>query len=202
MTNIEGQPERRNVIVTSLAVIVYFLADGHFDSGLKIAIINIKFYDETALIIFFWVMFLWFGLRYWQVNKTISLREINQELPNVLHSKIHKYIVCKIANFPEAVYESKKYYLEFHTQNKEWAVRNKKGTTRYTLTKKEKSLVWILMYFYYTIYGDSINKHVVPYLLFYIALLMGINYLFGISFLFFIPISMLLLIEFLYYIKE
>ena len=87
MTNIEGQPERRNVIVTSLAVIVYFLADGHFDSGLKIAIINIKFYDETALIIFFWVMFLWFGLRYWQVNKTISLREINQELPNVLIPK-------------------------------------------------------------------------------------------------------------------
>ena len=202
MTNIEGQPERRNVLVTSLIVIVFFLADGNFDDGVKIALVGIGFGNQNTLIIFFWVMFLWFGLRYWQVNKDTANHELSQELNSPKISKIHKYIVCNIGGISEQQYKQGSYTLNLQAHTSDWYIRRPGDSSNRSLTNWEIVKTKLLMYAYYSVYGNSINKHIMPYILFYLALLIGINHFFTVSIIGLFMVALFITIEFLFYIRE
>ena len=66
----DNNPERRNLNVSSLCAIIYFLADGSFDdSKIKLPMVNISFSNPEVLCVVFWSMLFWFALRYWQTHK-------------------------------------------------------------------------------------------------------------------------------------
>ena len=67
----DNNPERRNLTVLSLSIIVYYIAGGEpiSDDSIKLVLVNIKFTNNAVLTYIIWVMFLWFWLRHWLANK-------------------------------------------------------------------------------------------------------------------------------------
>lgn len=65
----DSDPERRNLIVTSLAFIAYFYAGGSFpDTSVRLQVINANFSRPGVLGVMAWVAFIWFIYRYWQTH--------------------------------------------------------------------------------------------------------------------------------------
>jgi hypothetical protein len=67
MTYSDSNHERRNLVLTSLAFIVYYVAGGKFiGDELKLGIVNIGFEFPERLSYFAVVTLIWFGIRFWQ----------------------------------------------------------------------------------------------------------------------------------------
>ena len=65
----DSDPERRNLVLTSIAFIIFYLADGQVTPGaITLQVVSVTFKNVLALKIFAWVMLCWFGLRYWQTH--------------------------------------------------------------------------------------------------------------------------------------
>lgn len=63
----DSDPERRNLMVVSMAFIVYFYAGGNFpESEVRLQVINANFSNPQVLGIIAWVLLFWFLYRYWQ----------------------------------------------------------------------------------------------------------------------------------------
>ena len=63
----DTSPERRNLILMSLAFIVFYAGDGSFNDGIvKFMLINVTFSKPYVLAYFSWLILFWFCLRYWQ----------------------------------------------------------------------------------------------------------------------------------------
>lgn len=58
-------PERRNVIVMSMAAITYFVADGSFNGGIKLPIFSLELHNPLAAVIIFWCVYSWVVFRYY-----------------------------------------------------------------------------------------------------------------------------------------
>lgn len=59
----DSDPERRNLVLTSLSFIVFYLAGGHITENiLKLQIVNISFKNTYVLIVTAWIMIVWFAL--------------------------------------------------------------------------------------------------------------------------------------------
>lgn len=72
----DSNPERRNLMVLSTSIIVYYLAGGVIvDDQLTLELVNIKFAKGWVLQIFIWMMLLWFGFRYWIENRETLIHE-------------------------------------------------------------------------------------------------------------------------------
>ena len=85
----DSNPERRNLMVSSICFITYFLAGGNFsDSIVRLQVVNIEFSKPYVLAIIAWVLLFWFALRYWQVNNGELSNAYIKELSVTAHSKI------------------------------------------------------------------------------------------------------------------
>ncbi|MEW8253854.1 MAG: hypothetical protein AB2747_05850 [Candidatus Thiodiazotropha taylori] len=85
----DSNPERRNLMLSSIAFLVFFWGGGEFEKNeIRIQTVNITFNNETVLAVFAWIMLFWFGLRYWQLNQgrlNLTLREeVKTEQNNTL----------------------------------------------------------------------------------------------------------------------
>lgn len=66
MTIQDSSPERRNLTITSLGFILFFLGKGEFEGkNIKFQLVNITFKNPEVLSWFLWVMLFWFFWRYW-----------------------------------------------------------------------------------------------------------------------------------------
>lgn len=66
----ESVPERRNLVVLSLAIILFYAAGGNFlDNTLALQVVRIEFSNRNFLRIFVWVSLVWFAYRYWLVQQ-------------------------------------------------------------------------------------------------------------------------------------
>jgi len=66
----DSDPDRRNLVVTSTAFILFYLADGHMTpDAIRLQIVPVTFENVFVLKIFAWVILFWFGLRYWQTHR-------------------------------------------------------------------------------------------------------------------------------------
>lgn len=62
----DSDPERRNLMVTSIAFIAFYYAGGSFpDSTIRLQVINAHFSRPNVLGFIAWLSFLWFIYRYW-----------------------------------------------------------------------------------------------------------------------------------------
>lgn len=66
----DADAERRNLVVTSLAFLIFYLADGKVSgSSIALQVVPVTFGNTLALVVFVWAMLLWFALRYWQTHR-------------------------------------------------------------------------------------------------------------------------------------
>lgn len=77
----DADAERRNLVVTSIAFIAYYLGEGQIEQEvLKLPLINIHFYNIQALVAMLWVALLWFLFRYWLTHKRKFKNTLDSEL--------------------------------------------------------------------------------------------------------------------------
>lgn len=92
----DSSPERRNLIVASLAFIIYYLGSGTIqNTDLRIQVVNIHFEDLTFLASFAWIVLFWFLLRFAQSSKPEYLHRLGYEMKPFLYTKIARYILSK-----------------------------------------------------------------------------------------------------------
>jgi hypothetical protein len=66
----DSNPERRNLLVTSLGFVAYYYGHGAFvDKELQLELINIHFHKTGFLAALAWTMLFWFLFRYWQTTR-------------------------------------------------------------------------------------------------------------------------------------
>ncbi len=77
----DPNPERRNLLVTSIAFLLYFLAGGKLaDDVVRLHFINLKFENPLVFVIFAWVILLWFLFRYWLLHSGKFTKAFREEL--------------------------------------------------------------------------------------------------------------------------
>jgi hypothetical protein len=77
----DNNPERRNLNISSLCIIIYYLAEGSFvDSKIKLPMVNISFSNPQMLCFIFWALLFWFALRYWQTHKGLIDKTYLEEI--------------------------------------------------------------------------------------------------------------------------
>lgn len=69
----DGVAERRNLVVMSLAIMVYYWAGGEIlvDEA-RLLLVSVKFHNPTVLFIFVWVLFIYFIFRYRVTSKVFD----------------------------------------------------------------------------------------------------------------------------------
>ena len=66
----DNNPERRNLTLLSIAIIVFYLAGGYFvGDEIKLIIINVGFHNSDVLGYLVWVMLAWFLFKYWLTSR-------------------------------------------------------------------------------------------------------------------------------------
>lgn len=92
----DSSPERRNLLVLSMGIIIFYLAGGEFiDQSVRLQIINVKFANPDMLKSIVWVLLLWFIFRYWVTMRGTWSNPFYSEV-NYLPAKdsiIYSYIV-------------------------------------------------------------------------------------------------------------
>jgi len=86
----DNNPERRNLVVTSLAFIMFYLGDGSInDDAIKIQLINITFNNPEFLRITAWIMLFWFALRYWQTHQNSEIFMCRDDAMSFLDNSVY-----------------------------------------------------------------------------------------------------------------
>ena len=66
----DNNPERRNLTLLSIAIIVFYLAGGYFiGNEIKLKVINVGFHNREVLGYIIWVMLAWFLFKYWVTSR-------------------------------------------------------------------------------------------------------------------------------------
>lgn len=76
----DGNAERRNLTVLSLAIIVYFIAGARPTGQIGLPLVNVTFSNTYMLVTVVWMMLFWFNFRYWQENHLEGNDKINTRL--------------------------------------------------------------------------------------------------------------------------
>ena len=111
----DSDPERRNLVVTSLAFIVYYYAGGSFpDKSIRLQVINVDFSHPYILGVIAWVALFWFIYRYWLTHQGSFISGYSAELSNYLYEPYVKNYVSTKSNqvFVTDNDEKEGYYLK------------------------------------------------------------------------------------------
>ena len=66
----DPNPDRRNLNLLSLAIIVYFIAGGRIqDDAIRLQIVNISLERPWAFFVVIWLLYFWFLIRFWQQSR-------------------------------------------------------------------------------------------------------------------------------------
>ena len=77
----DSNPERRNLTVLSMSIILYYLAGGQvMDSVVRVQVVNVTFRNPEILAFFVWLLLAWFCFRYWLTNKETWKKPLISEL--------------------------------------------------------------------------------------------------------------------------
>lgn len=96
MTMHDSSPERRNLNVLSISIILFHFAEGKVLNGqLKLSMLNVEFAKTEVLQYSIVVFLLWFLLRYWVVEKEAASKEHSQEIAQLNVSDLYKKYIDK-----------------------------------------------------------------------------------------------------------
>ncbi len=119
----DSNPERRNLTVLSLLIIVFYLAGGYFiDNEIRLRIVNIGFHNIEVLGYVVWVMLAWFLFRYWLTSKGTAGELLRHEQPFELNMN-YKYVKNYIKNNMESgEISDQKTGVKVFKMNAEWVI--------------------------------------------------------------------------------
>ncbi|MFL0802400.1 MAG: hypothetical protein K6L81_01695 [Agarilytica sp.] len=187
----DSLPARRNLTVLSLLIILFFFAEGSINgNGLSTPLLNISLENTTNAIIFVWLMFGYFWLRFYQATReeySAALRNSVSELKN------HWYTKKVIGNFANAGFMKKDGFMDPDINHKgtrlvlSWrayrgGALNEHGNLTGFTQAKDKSAVSLrnkhLLYrigfwLFSAIHHEEVGSYVLPHMLAVLAILLG-----------------------------
>ena len=189
----DSDPERRNLVVTSLAFIVFFAADGQVAQDIiKLQIVPVTFKNTSVLGYFVWSILIWFSLRYWQTHRT-SYKDAYQNHITEFDQTNNggaKYIekALKIPEFPSnngfrsnklcwqghgpTLHIKYQVVEEFEQQNNgSYSIKKQTPEVAYPLCGPYGYMFKIKYFFSFAIKTPGFTSYAVPYILFALALL-------------------------------
>lgn len=105
MTIHDSSPERRNLTVLSMSVILFYLAEGKVIKGqLKLNMLNVEFAKSEVLFYSISIFLLWFLFRYWLVERETAAEAFRKEVSKVNLANFYKNMVDKNYNNNHAFY--------------------------------------------------------------------------------------------------
>lgn len=186
----DKDPERRNLMVTSLGFVAYYLAGGHVvENQIRIQVINISFDSPMVLAVMAWLMLFWFALRYWQTRKGRTIDYIRNGLIALSERKCIINYVTKKTGLKHNKKDGFSIF-RLHFQHNEYFIvyslvlslrTNSDGTDSPVLESKEIKLrinkkeyigfVLLLKLFALSAFHKpEFTTHAMPYVFFYFAL--------------------------------
>lgn len=187
----DSNPDRRNLVLTSLSFIIYNLAGGKLPDGsteLKLNVISLEFTKPEYLLVFAYLMFLWFLLRYWQTNKNkykVAYLEYINKYNNEHQGSI--YYLTKQLNIGnerkvghigsnKLLHKNNKLYVSYSTY-KTVEESNGSYTVSFNHPIEEEvqglygDILKLKIYISFMFKTDGFTSYAVPYLLSYVAIL-------------------------------
>lgn len=190
----DSQPERRNLVITSLSIIVFYLAGGQFtDNTVNLQVVNIRFEKTEVLAGFVWLMLLWFAFRYKQRNVGHSLFAVNDSLTTFQNSRLLMYCLKKKLSLSKDTEARSKLFIDdlnftfgsdlnICYSRIEYSDCSMDCDTGKFVVEKEYILIDSLcgfvckpiFVFRMMIFDYDVTSRVVPYLLFLLAIFLGV----------------------------
>ena len=94
----DSNPERKNLIITSIAFILFYVAGGRFDGDeIRIIVVNLSFSRPEALVAFSWVLLFWFCLRFYQKSNKKFIYELKREAGRSTVPQSLDVLACNLA---------------------------------------------------------------------------------------------------------
>ena len=184
----DSDAERRNLLVTSLAFIVYYTAGGNFiDNEVRLVLANLKFGEAEILAYFAWAALFWFALRYWQTHRQSYIQQLITDVRTYSLPSIAAWYITKstglLHDTDGGFYEQKfnkthnNLIVEYTNIKQRTTVAD--GTARYKNGKKTSVkvsgylglLCEITVYARIAINGTAFTSYTAPYLLFIAAVI-------------------------------
>ncbi|MCG8094896.1 MAG: hypothetical protein JAZ17_14955 [Candidatus Thiodiazotropha endolucinida] len=194
----DNNPERRNLVVLAFSILIYYIGDATLPKQeLTLNVVNISFSNVTGLIITLWASLLWFYLRYWQKNRGQLRSGIVTEINSMLNN--YKPLIRYLESKTKRKFQKPDGFLmhAFRIDDSGWLIEYNKITGgeidddgKLTNFKKASGnsiemiigvrglLLRLISYLWLGITQQSVGSYLVPQILFYIVLLLGINDLF------------------------
>ncbi|WP_286262041.1 hypothetical protein [Thalassotalea atypica] len=182
----DSNPERRNLSVLALSIIIFFLADGKFtDNTVRLQVINIDFSNPQILVVFVWGLLVWFMFRYWLIHQGEWRKDFYAELSYVPKFFYNKYLTKKfgLTNDYSRSYHDDRHWFMFDNNHgnslKFKHIFKSEANAQLNETKDIITLGDKLLLFLCAIYiffrKPSLSGHFVPYFLFLWACGLGVR---------------------------
>lgn len=192
----DNNPERRNLNLTSLSIIIFFLAEGTFAKTIKLPLISISFSKPIVLAVTIWVMLFWFALRYWQTYKGSFKMSYYEDIKQL---KFAKPVVAYTENKTGKPFQDSdgfvikdinksRGYLAINIAEIHGGHRNEDGSFSNYSTKASKyikiegfsgKLLQLYLFLKLALIKPSFGDYLLPYVLFVVAVVMGFKNLFS-----------------------
>jgi hypothetical protein len=178
-------PERRNLILLSISIIIFFLAGGNItDQVVRIQVVNVTFSKPEILGYFVWISLFWFCYRYWLLQqgawKSAYINELVQEGCVFIFYKhlIKKYGLTN--DFTKSQFPNKHFFrLSTSGNNKLQFKYIYENSGQQKIDAKDvqgiKDYFYILLCIVYLfIRMPTLSTYFVPYFLFCFAIVLGV----------------------------
>lgn len=117
----DNNPDRRNLVLLSISIIIFILAGGVVaDDNIRLQVINVHFTKPIVLEYFVWIMLIWFTYRYWLGNKGSWKEGFYTELNGSFNSKIcyiHMYKKFGLTDDFTNSYHSDRHWLKLSSDS-------------------------------------------------------------------------------------
>ncbi|WP_417521897.1 hypothetical protein [Marinobacter sp.] len=171
----DSSPERRNLVVVSVAFILFYLAEGSVSgNSLRLFFVNIEFNEPVVLAYGAWVFLFWFGLRFWQKNgfngwKSVFLEVSSLSIPLSIKDVAAEKILAtdpkikKLSVNQRYYYERLKLYIVCNIENESGSIV---GQNMVSLGEAKNIFYPAYLVFFQVLRGNAFSEELVPYLLF------------------------------------
>ncbi|MFT6910718.1 MAG: hypothetical protein ACJAS1_007451 [Oleiphilaceae bacterium] len=180
-------PERRNLILLSVSIIIFFLAGGNItDQVVRIQVINVTFSKPEILGYFVWISLFWFCYRYWLLQQGTWKDAYRNELVNGdCVFVFYKHLIKKYGltnDFTKSQFPDKHFLQLMDSGNDkklQFRYIYKDGSGQQKIDVKDvqgiKDYFYILLCIVYLfIRKPTLSTYFVPYFLFCFAIVLGV----------------------------
>lgn len=175
--DIEGaHSERKNLVVLSLMIILFYAAGGHLKEGadnVSFGFVNIAFDNHWVLVLFIWLTLWWFAFRFYQSTQGSYFLDLQNQLGNernVFPSLMYAQSFGLNKKFPG--YDDLRLYISQSEHEKRLLlnfgiIKNKSNMGKYQVEKKYIYRIVILAVLGQSLTRPFFGSYIMPFILFF-----------------------------------